>query len=247
MRPQRLEAAGRCEPVGLPVMVEPLAMKPGDAGYGVNGDADTVVTLVRQAAELGADVTKADPTDDLGEYGRVVEAAGRVPVLVRGGGRASDEEILRRTEAVLQQGAAGIVYGRNVVQHADPADDARADGDRARGRVRRGGARGPHRPCLTRSFASGSWVAGSWAASSPVPLRTVGAPRRPGVRPELAVVCDPNPDVLAWYERLIRAPRLVSDYRELLADDSVEAVYCAVPHHLHEEVYVACLRETPSG
>ena len=99
-------------------MVEPLAMK-GDAGYGVNGDADMVVTLVRQAAELGADVIKADPTDDLGEHGRVVEAA--VPVLVRGGGRASDEEIMRRTEAVLQQGAAGIVYGRNVVQHADPA------------------------------------------------------------------------------------------------------------------------------
>jgi DhnA family fructose-bisphosphate aldolase class Ia len=92
----------------------------------VNGDADTVVTLVRQAVELGADVVKADPTDELGDYGRVVEAAGRVPVLVRGGGRASDEEILRRTEAVLQQGAAGIVYGRNVVQHADPAGMTRA-------------------------------------------------------------------------------------------------------------------------
>ena len=115
-----------CEPLGMPVMVEPLAMKPGEAGYGVNGDADTIVTLVRQAVELGADVVKADPTDELGEYGRVVEAAGRVPVLVRGGGRAADEEILRRTEAVLQQGAAGIVYGRNVVQHADPAAMTRA-------------------------------------------------------------------------------------------------------------------------
>ena len=34
--------------------------------------------LVRQAAELGADVIKADPTDDLGDYHRVVTAA-RVP------------------------------------------------------------------------------------------------------------------------------------------------------------------------
>jgi fructose-bisphosphate aldolase, class I len=115
-----------CEPVGMPLMVEPLAMTPGEAGYGVNGDADTIVTLVRQAVELGADVVKADPTDELDAYGRVVEAAGRVPVLVRGGGRASDEEILRRTEAVLRQGAAGIVYGRNVVQHADPAGMTRA-------------------------------------------------------------------------------------------------------------------------
>jgi DhnA family fructose-bisphosphate aldolase class Ia len=115
-----------CDPLGMPLMVEPLAMKPGEAGYGVNGDADTVVTLVRQAVELGADVVKADPTDELDEYGRVVEAAGRVPVLVRGGGRAPDAEILRRTEAVLHQGAAGIVYGRNVVQHADPAGMTRA-------------------------------------------------------------------------------------------------------------------------
>ena len=64
----------------------------------------------------------------------------------------------------------------------------------------------------------------------------------PGVRPELAVVCDVSPAVLAWYEQLEPAPRLLSDYRELLADDSVEAVYCAVPHHLHEEIYTACLR-----
>jgi DhnA family fructose-bisphosphate aldolase class Ia len=71
-------------------------------------------------------VVKADPTDDLGDYGRVIEIAGTVPVLVRGGGRASDEEILRRTEAVLEQGAAGIVYGRNVIQHDDPAAMTRA-------------------------------------------------------------------------------------------------------------------------
>ena len=62
-----------------------------------------------------------------------------------------------------------------------------------------------------------------------------------GVRPQLAVVCDLNPEVLAWYERLEPRPRLVADYRELLADESVEAVYCAVPHHLHEELYVAAL------
>ena len=115
-----------CDPLGMPLMVEPLAMKQGDAGYGVNGDADTVVTLVRQAVELGADVIKADPTDDLDEYERVVEAGGRVPILVRGGGRAPDVEILRRTEAVLGQGAAGIVYGRNVIQHEDPVGMTRA-------------------------------------------------------------------------------------------------------------------------
>jgi class I fructose-bisphosphate aldolase len=120
------ELRAACEELGMPLMVEPLAMEPGDAGYGLNGDADTIVTLVRQAVELGADVVKADPTDDLDAYPRVVEAAGRVPVLVRGGGRAPDEEILRRTEAVLGHGAAGIVYGRNVIQHGNPRVMTRA-------------------------------------------------------------------------------------------------------------------------
>jgi fructose-bisphosphate aldolase, class I len=116
-----------CEPVGMPLMVEPLVMRANELGpYGVDGDVDKIVPLVRQAVELGADVVKADPTDDLDDYGRVIEIAGNVPVLVRGGGRASDEVILRRTEAVMDQGAAGIVYGRNVVQHSDPAAMTRA-------------------------------------------------------------------------------------------------------------------------
>jgi fructose-bisphosphate aldolase, class I len=115
-----------CDPVGMPLMVEPLVFKPGAGGYGVDGDAEKIVPLVRQAAELGADIIKADPTDDLEAYHRVIEAAGGRPVLPRGGGRVPDEEVLRRTEALMRQGAAGIVYGRNVIQHRDPAGMTRA-------------------------------------------------------------------------------------------------------------------------
>jgi fructose-bisphosphate aldolase, class I len=120
----RLRAS--CDPVGMPLMVEPLAMKAGETGYEVDGDADRIVTLVRQAVELGADVVKADPTDDLDDYPRVIEVAAGKPVLVRGGGRAPDEEILRRTHEVIRRGAAGIVYGRNVIQHERPAAMTRA-------------------------------------------------------------------------------------------------------------------------
>jgi len=63
-----------------------------------------------------------------------------------------------------------------------------------------------------------------------------------GIRPMIVAVCDPNSQVLAWYERLEPRPRLVADYREVLEDESVEAVYVAVPHHLHEEICVAALR-----
>jgi fructose-bisphosphate aldolase, class I len=119
----RLRAA--CDRAAMPLMVEPLAFDEGASGYDSSGDADRICGLVRQAVELGADVIKADPTADLADYRRVVTVA-RVPLLVRGGGRVSDREILERTKAVLDQGAAGIVYGRNVIQHADPAGMARA-------------------------------------------------------------------------------------------------------------------------
>ena len=112
----KLRAA--CDLTGMPLMVEPLVMKDG---YGVDGDVDKIVPIVRQATELGADVIKADPTDDLSQYHRVVQAAGGKPVLVRGGGRIPDEEVFARTRALMEQGAAGIVYGRNVIQHDSPA------------------------------------------------------------------------------------------------------------------------------
>ena len=59
-------------------------------------------------------------------YHQVVQTTGDVPVLVRGGGKAPEVEILKRTEALLQQGAAGIVYGRNIIQHPQPAKITRA-------------------------------------------------------------------------------------------------------------------------
>lgn len=115
------------ERYGMPLMVEPLVMRDNAGGsYLVEGDTVRIVALVRQAVELGADLIKADPTDRLDEYHRVVEAASGLPLLVRGGGRVGDRELLERTRALLDQGADGIVYGRNIVQHPDPAGITRA-------------------------------------------------------------------------------------------------------------------------
>lgn len=117
-----------CERYGMPLMVEPLVMKGNDerGGYMVDGDIDKIMPLVRQAVELGADIIKADPCDDVSEYHRVIEVAGGKPVLVRGGGKVSDEEILQRTYDLMQQGAKGIVYGRNVIHHDKPASMTKA-------------------------------------------------------------------------------------------------------------------------
>lgn len=111
-----------CDRYGMPLMIEPLVMKDNSkaGGYMVDGEIDKILPLVRQAVELGADIIKADPTDDVSRYHEVIRIAGKIPVLVRGGGRVSDEEILQRTSDLMGQGAKGIVYGRNVVQHPNP-------------------------------------------------------------------------------------------------------------------------------
>jgi DhnA family fructose-bisphosphate aldolase class Ia len=113
---------------GMPMMVEPLVFQPNAiaGGYMVDGDLTKILHLVRQAVELGADVIKADPCDDPSQYHEVIQTATGIPVLVRGGGRVDDDELLRRTQVVLEQGAAGIVYGRNIIQHGNPTGMTRA-------------------------------------------------------------------------------------------------------------------------
>jgi fructose-bisphosphate aldolase, class I len=107
---------------GMPMMIEPLVFQPNEVagGYMVDGDLVKISHLVRQAVELGADIIKGDPTDDVSLYHKVVETAGGIPVLVRGGGKVGDREILERTKGLIEQGASGIVYGRNVIQHENP-------------------------------------------------------------------------------------------------------------------------------
>jgi DhnA family fructose-bisphosphate aldolase class Ia len=128
---QCVENDGRLKPIcdryGMPLMVEPLVMQPNaqKGGYMVDGDLNKILPLVRQACELGADIIKADPCDDVREYHRVIEIAGR-PVLPRGGGKAPEREILQRTYDLMQQGASGIVYGRNIIQHEKPVGMTRA-------------------------------------------------------------------------------------------------------------------------
>ena len=116
-----------CDKYGMPLMIEPLVMRPHSekGGYMVDGDTEKIVTLVRLAREMGADIIKADPTDDTSMFHRVVEAA-RCPVLVRGGGREDLKQVFARSRELLNQGAVGMVYGRNVYQHKSPGAVVRA-------------------------------------------------------------------------------------------------------------------------
>ena len=57
-------------------------------------------------------------------------------------------------------------------------------------------------------------------------------------RPEIVAVCDLNPLLTDWFSANVPSVKQVTaDYRELLANETVEAVYCAVPHNLHHNIY----------
>jgi predicted dehydrogenase len=58
------------------------------------------------------------------------------------------------------------------------------------------------------------------------------------VRPRLTAVCDTNPIALKWFDRIDTVRLKTTDHRELMEDDGVEVLYIAVPHHLHEELYL---------
>ncbi len=116
-----------CERYAMPLMIEPLVLLPNEStgGYRTAGDARLLVTLVRQARELGADLIKADPTERLEDFPALVEAA-RCPLLVRGGGKQDLGTVMESAYGYLQLGAKGLVFGRNVYMHPDPPAVVRA-------------------------------------------------------------------------------------------------------------------------
>lgn len=61
-------------------------------------------------------------------------------------------------------------------------------------------------------------------------------------QPELTAVCDTHPAALDWFRTNVPSLKLaVADYHELLASREVDAVYCAIPHNLHAQVYTDIL------
>jgi predicted dehydrogenase len=63
------------------------------------------------------------------------------------------------------------------------------------------------------------------------------------VRPEIVAICDVNDASFPWYlDNFATIAQSTTDYAALLANPEVEAVYCAVPHNLHEQLYCDIIR-----
>eukprot|EP00285_Hemiselmis_virescens_P015074 CAMPEP_0173381278 /NCGR_PEP_ID=MMETSP1356-20130122/3681_1 /TAXON_ID=77927 ORGANISM="Hemiselmis virescens, Strain PCC157" /NCGR_SAMPLE_ID=MMETSP1356 /ASSEMBLY_ACC=CAM_ASM_000847 /LENGTH=279 /DNA_ID=CAMNT_0014335043 /DNA_START=9 /DNA_END=851 /DNA_ORIENTATION=- len=112
-----------CTKYGMPFIVEPLAFKWGANMDSFSMDTSVAVTrpLVRLACELGADIIKLDPPSDVSEFPKLLKVCQPCPVLLRGGDKGEESAVMAAAKALLDAGASGLVYGRNIIHHDDPS------------------------------------------------------------------------------------------------------------------------------
>ena len=124
-----------CDRYGMPLVVWAY---PRGAALDKKGGQTTFYAIdyaARMAMEMGADVVKLnmpkiDPEKDKltpAPYNEmdisqeeairhVVESAGRSLVVLSGGSRIDDDQLLGQTRYIMQAGGSGVIYGRNVWQ-----------------------------------------------------------------------------------------------------------------------------------
>jgi predicted dehydrogenase len=62
-------------------------------------------------------------------------------------------------------------------------------------------------------------------------------------RPVLVAICDTNPALFGWYQQNFPTIRIATqEYADLLKSPEVDAIYCALPHNLHQKVYIDIIR-----
>ncbi|MBI4157226.1 aldolase [Candidatus Woesebacteria bacterium] len=108
---------------GLPVTM--WAYPRGKHVAGKEMDKETVAYGARLALELGADFVKVPYTGDSESFKWVVESAGKTKVLVQGGSKKTEEELLEEIKGAVGSGAVGVAIGRNIWQSADPVGMAK--------------------------------------------------------------------------------------------------------------------------
>lgn len=132
---QLTDVRRECDRYGMPLVVWSY---PRGEAVEAKGGRDSLYAIeyaARVALELGADLIKLNvpvfdstarerspkPYDQLiPDYkeavARVVRAAGRALVIFSGGSRLSDDDLLKKARLVMEAGATGLIFGRNMWQ-----------------------------------------------------------------------------------------------------------------------------------
>ncbi|MDV3244069.1 MAG: 2-amino-3,7-dideoxy-D-threo-hept-6-ulosonate synthase [Nitrososphaerales archaeon] len=109
--------ADECDNLQMPFIA---MMYPRGEGIKDPPEPDVVAHVARIGAEGGADIVKTVYTGSTETFREVV-AKCPVPVVLAGGPKVgSDAELLRIASSVIEAGAMGVTFGRNVFQHSDP-------------------------------------------------------------------------------------------------------------------------------
>jgi len=90
-------------------------------GSAVENESSSEMTVyaARIGLELGADMIKIKYCGSEETFRKAIQAAGKTEVVLSGGPKVEDEEILKRIRLIIKAGAIGIAVGRNVFQHQD--------------------------------------------------------------------------------------------------------------------------------
>lgn len=61
--------------------------------------------------------------------------------------------------------------------------------------------------------------------------------------PEIIAICDVNADLFSWYtDNFDSIKTATTYYQDLLLNSEIDAIYCAVPHNLHEKIYTDIIK-----
>ncbi len=133
------EVRREAEKLGMPVIVWSYPRGRAIEAKGGRNSLYAVEYAARVALELGADMVKVNipvldkdrahelppPYNELVReitleeaMERVITAAGKIPVIIAGGGKVDDEELLRRARICVKAGAIGFIFGRNIWQRS---------------------------------------------------------------------------------------------------------------------------------
>ncbi len=121
---------------GMPVVAEMLSegMMANHMDFSGQGQDQLPVDIAQQVAaasrlgvELGADAIKTRYPGDVEAFRRIMATMNK-PVLIAGGPMRDNSlrSTLELVDEVLRAGANGVIFGRNIWQHSDPAQALRA-------------------------------------------------------------------------------------------------------------------------
>ncbi len=211
----------------------------------VDGDTAKIVTLVRQARELGRrpHQGRSDrrhrglPPRHRGRRrhsrARARRRAGRRPHAARAHRAPSS----RRARAASSTGATS---SSTPIPPASPRPSwPSSTTTRPSIRPSRSSAVPHERPSTVNVGIIGGGLMGREIAAA---LRRWPALIDHPVDPRLVAVCDINPAAMEWFDGIDTVRMKTTDYTELLADPDIDVVYVAVRHDLHEQLYIDTIR-----